>query len=753
MLDFFRKYQKAFFILVATMVISSFIFFGTFGAMEQGPIRTDRVVGKAIDGSDVKFLEISALSRFLATDQEDLGTQVSTINLLNDGVIRKDILGSGIGAVLVNGHYDALKEELDGRFQRIKTFRFYEHPETPFLSAKAVWQRLSPKVNEHCAHLQAEPEMNQANFAHLVELYQLQSALPGEWLRRILLMQEQQYNWLHPDPELRQRDLAMFGFHSLTDWFGKNFVDLSAEFIHNAAICAVEKGYKVSLKEAKADLRANFAAGLRKFQTGKEKPEIRYQDQLRMLGVDETEAAEVWRKILLFRRYFADLGNSLLLDRMAHTEFSSVANEKVVVDLYQWPSSFKCKTAYTLYALETYLKHAAAHNLEKNLRLPTTFLSPEIVERTAPELVAIPYQAKVFAVDKREIALKAPLKELWAFETEDAVWKSLKSEFPAIAGLQSSGSPEERFAILEKLDPQMRSKIDAYARLKLIERHPDWVKQALDGASGEEKKLFLSAGKIELPYVDEPAKLGSLFLKIPESPETVLEELTHFESKTAFFRFENIEKLSNAKVKTFEEALNDRSLPKMVDRTLEAEFSSAKSLLPVEKSQNFSAAKEEIAELMLDRLKKQYLDQAQEMEGSWVLQCMGAMGEVVLTDLQKNQSDSAWIATAGEDPLISQFKMRKTEKEILRTIKEDWMSKESFVLIPNEWSSVHVESDGAVMFMYVKAKQANPSPIIDPLIAGKQVLSSDVGRVLAEQILGVMQKKRAVILPLQPDQE
>ena len=379
MLDFFRKFQKQFFIVIAAVVISSFVFFGAFGALNQGPVRVDPVIGKSIDGSSLKLSEIASLSRFIAADQDDVLSNGKNTppNLLNNGVIRKDILASGVAEVLVKGNQEALKSDLEQRIRRVKSYRAYEHPETPFLSAKAVWQRFLPAINTHWNCLQSEAELSGASFAHLAKLYELQNALPAEWLRRILMMQEQQYNWLHPDQSLRQNDLALFGFHSLADWFGKNFVDLSAEFIHNAAIAAEEKGYQASLEEAKADLQRNFTEAVKKLHASKIPVELTYQDQLRILGMDENEAAAVWRKILLFRRYFADVGNSVFLDRMAHTEFSSIANEKTVVDLYEWPAVLQFTSAYNLYAFETYLKAVAGPEKGSVLGLPKDFLSIE----------------------------------------------------------------------------------------------------------------------------------------------------------------------------------------------------------------------------------------------------------------------------------------------------------------------------------------------------------------------------------------
>jgi hypothetical protein len=175
--------------------------------------------------------------------------------------------------------------------------------------------------------------------------------------------------------------------------------------------------------------------------------------------------------------------------------------------------------------------------------------------------------------------------------------------------------------------------------------------------------------------------------------------------------------------------------------------------LPEEKAaKGFAFVKEELAEALLGSLKKQ-VEKASDAEGSFVSQRMAVLASKALKDLQKNPSDPTWVGTLGEDPLLAQFKLQKTEKHISRTAKEDWMSKESFVLIPDQWSPIHIAEDGGVMFMYIKTRQLSQEPIIEQLMAERQILSSDVKRVLADNILRVMHKKQAVILPLQPEQE
>ena len=73
MLKLLRKYQKSIFAVVAFMVIASFSFFGTYGAMQsESHKEEDVVIGKVLDGSDLSSKDVAQLVRFLDTDFHDI---------------------------------------------------------------------------------------------------------------------------------------------------------------------------------------------------------------------------------------------------------------------------------------------------------------------------------------------------------------------------------------------------------------------------------------------------------------------------------------------------------------------------------------------------------------------------------------------------------------------------------------------------------------------------------------------------------
>ena len=104
-------------------------FFGTNRSNIQ-PTKAEkqtRSVGKAIDGSSIAFCDIMELIRVLETDQFDpfIFEEDSGINLLNDGVLKKEILGTGIGKMLLLKYRDQFEDTLAEKIKNGKKFQMY----------------------------------------------------------------------------------------------------------------------------------------------------------------------------------------------------------------------------------------------------------------------------------------------------------------------------------------------------------------------------------------------------------------------------------------------------------------------------------------------------------------------------------------------------------------------------------------------------------------------------------------------------
>lgn len=669
MLEFFRRYQRYFFLVITVVVIASFTFFGTYSTFAGTDEPEDRVVGQAIDGSDMMLSEVQKLSRFIATDREDsVQGRGLPPNFCNDGVIRYDFLECRLADLLVAEYFDVLKGDFESRLDKAKRFRSYAHPEAPFLSAKSVWQHFMPALNAEVAALAAETVVTPAVFSRLAKLYQFQAKLQPETLRRILLYQHQQYPWLTADQRLSYEDMALFGFHSAADWFGHDFVDLISEFILNGAAAAEEKGYRVSLEEAKGHLIHSFQESMTKLADAKMKPDLNFHQHLRSLGFDERSAAQVWQKVLLFRRYFHDVGESAFVDSLPYKDFASYARESAVVQKYQWP--VQLASAQDLAEMQFYAKAVSANAKET---LPSAFLPAADVAKKFPTLVQTIYRANVAEVSKKQVALRASVKQIWEWETDSKNWAKLRKEF----SLSDAASKDERFKVLEHLDPKLRAQVDGFARDAILEENPLWIEEALAAAPVSEKTWAVAGN-------EEPT----------------------LQADGMVFRVENLEKVNEAHILTFNQARG--ALSKLVG-TVEGECAK-------EKNPFATASKEALA------------------------------------SLQKNPMDPKWVQS-GTDPLIDQFKLERKEQAILRTAQENWMKEQAFLMMPGGWSPIQVADDGQIVFFYLQEKKANPAPILEQISFGKETLAADAKAYVAEKLLKTVKKKNAIVIPVQKGDE
>ncbi len=665
MLEFFRRYQRAFFFVITIVVITSFVFFGTFSTFMGEVERPDQQVGQTVEGSPIMLSEVQKLARFISTDREDGANRHGLLpNFCNDGVIRNDFLRTRLADVLVAEYFDALKEDFASRLEKAKRFHSYAHPEAAFLSAKAVWDQLLPSFNKEIASLQEEKEVSVAVFSHLTKLYEMQGRLPPETLRRILVYQHQQYPWLAIDQRLSYEDLALFGFHSISDWFGRDFIDLVAQFILNAAEVAERKGYRVSLEEAKGDLVHHFVESKEKILQGK--ADFNFHQHLRMLGFDERSAAALWQKVLLFRRYFQEVGETAFVDRLPYRDFAAYAEETATIRKYEW--SLRLQTAQDLANYRLYVKAVCSKGTEQ---IPKSFLSVEDVEQKYPALVRSTYRAQVAEVTKKQLALRPSLKEVWAWETDEINWPRLQKEF-ALPEIKNS---EERFKALQRLEPKKLAEIHAFAREQLVEENPQWAEEAL-AALPLKEKVWDVKGK--------------------EDPQLAQSGI--------YRRIENLEIIKKKHILSFAEAQTIlTSLGEKVEGALAPE-------------------------------KNPFLKVVEE----------------ALTALKKNSHDPQWVQS-GENSLWDQFKFQVKEEAIARNSQDNWIKQEAFMMLPNVWSPLHV-AEGEIVFFYLQEKKSTPSPILEQLELGKETLASDAKRFVAEKLLQTIKKKKAIVIPVQREE-
>ncbi len=788
MLQFFRKYQRYFFIVVTVIIVLSFSFFGTYSTIETVS-HTDKTAFVAVDGKDVRISDLESMAVFLQSDtamKKAFAGQWGP-NFLNDGVITNDFLKTGLAAELVAQYGDSLAIDLESRLKREKTASFYVHPSARFLTADSVWSYFAPEIKKNLDSLrQSTNPVAPAAFQARTQLYLAEQQFPAPILGQVLRYQEQQYNWLTPDPNLQRTDLALFGYHTFEDWFGPRFIRLVSEFIINSAKIAQAQGYKVSTEEALADLIAQAETSLRELGSranlASMTPRQYMNEQLRRMGMDESRAARIWQQVLLFRRLFDGVGNAIFVDPLTFDLYTGYALETVEGNMYQLPESLRLPDFRALQKFEAYLAAVSAKGTKKQaLDLPAQFLTVEEMQKAHPELVQKRYLLQVAEANKQTLQGLVPIKDMWAWETQDANWEALKKEFPELA-TKKAATVTERFKVLDALDATTRARVDEHARNALVDTHPQWLEKALDAAKPEAITLSIrmKGGTLPLQGIDNREAFISLLDAAPIKSEStskaeIFEKLKNFTGDNRnYYRIEVIDRSPKWEVLTFEEASKDDTLNNDVlaamgpfyekVRSSDAEkYRKGDGWKPLADVQDLVAA--DYYKDLITAIEKEHQSSAGTTEKDSALGSQGAAAYRMLSymrqvrdKLQKNPEDAkAFLAIAQPKAemdklapakvLTDQWKLTESPFTLRRSDDGASMGREIiFSLKPNEWSDVISRPTGELWFFQLK----NIGPAQNSVMAGQAILKAqaelaDEGqRILMTHVLTEIKNKNAI---------
>ena len=571
MLHYLRKYQKIIYLFVTVIIVISFSFFGTYNSMNQQDPRAETAFVSR-DGRKISKGELEEMVSFLKTDAHDkwvFGGMWGP-NFLNDGILQKDLMETGMAEVLMSHFSDQLKDDLDPKLQKEKHFRPYAHPEANFLNAQSAWNLFSPELSTHLNALKlADHATSKKALQDRIHLFLAERKFPAPFLAQVLSYQQKQYSWLPQDPNLQTADLSLFGYHTIEDWFGPQFLRLSAQLIINGAAVAKENGLQVSKEEALVDLQKLAAQS---YAQNKQNPRIAalslteyYNEQLRILGIDQAKAVKIWQQVLLFRRLFDAVGSYAIVEALPFQKFHDFAKESATVTLYQLPESLRLNDLTSLQQFETYLDQIAKRDSKNPLALPTTFLTVDQVQKNAPDLVQKRYLVTLAHLDKTQLHARVSIKETWAWEVDPKNFAVLKKLYPAL-GNKETQSTEERLALLDGQDDSLRKSIDHFAREQILLSHPEWINEELSKREGSEVVITLSENLGGAPLVG---------LKNRKRLMGKLDALSSEETLTGFSQDEkniyNITLLDRSKtfeILTFEEALSRGALTALVEKKL-----------------------------------------------------------------------------------------------------------------------------------------------------------------------------------------
>lgn len=731
MLSFFRKYQKFLFIFVTVMIVISFTFFGTFSTFLNQPEAPNYKVGVAYDGKPIMSREVELMGRFLRDGMEEGNPSV---NFLNGSFIHHEFLSSGIAEIIAERYWDELKEDLANRIRKAKHFTPYVHPQAPFLTAKLVWERFSPEMIGLLEELKTcNEEVTPKTFSLLRKLYLAQTKVPAHMLRQILLYQQNQYNWIRPDPMLMQEDLALFGFHSVEDWFGPKFTTLISQFLINSSAYANQKGYHITKEEAKAELLLNAQQGLEAFSQGKqislEEAKAYYYQTIQHLGMDETAALEIWMKASNFKRLFQECAGGVLLDPLSLNQFHSFARETAKIELFQLPPEMRFSNFLSLAEFQVYMD-AISRDKRGEFHLHTKFLAPDVLEINFPELVQKRYLLKIASVKNSQLTQKINLKETWDWQLEEKNFATLVAEFPTLA-LEKATTHDGRFQALEKCDAQLRFKIDQFSRLRILDQHPEWIEEALSSAVANEETVAIKCrGPVSaFEGVEDPIHFMHLLDR--EDPKLS----TYHPTDEIYYRIQVLKKPEGKEILTFSEAMQDGTMNRLLDQTLKASYAEVHKVHPkIFENENghwkpFEEVKEKIADLLYSHRQDIFKDYMAKLKAEFEVKHNEAF---ILRDIKDRlHLEKQWL-------LVKEEKVLKREK-VMNTILAT-----AFSLKEGEWSPLIDNKDGDYCFFRLIERVEDKETTLEDITKAQKPLVLEAQKSLMKQIVDLFHEKKVI---------
>lgn len=661
MLQFFRKYQKFFFLFVTIIIVTTFLFFGTYQAI--APAFRNK--------ADAGDTYVAQMVRFLDTEDWMASRRIFDANFLNDGVISKEFLDTGMGNLVAHTYPERFQEDFAACHSKEKAYIPYVHPSLPTLSAEMLWSIFAPDMN---AKLKALQQGNGA-FNDRNALFLAQKEFPPAFLAQVVRYQEQNNPRAQPDPRLAKDDLALFGYHSLSDWYGQHYVETVTKLIIQTAKTARKMGYKVSKGEV---LAALVARSQETFQELKGKIALPVEDgygfmqlYLRQIGMTEETALKIWEDVTLFRRLMHEVGDAALVDPLAMSHFHAFAYENATVELYQMPTECRLKSLAELEQLEAYL--AAVGNKASALDIPQEYASLEVVATKAPDLVGRRYTLYYAHTSKKALQAKVSVKETLEWECDDRNWTAIQKQFPELA--QKTESP---FEILEKMDVKGRKLVDAFARKQIVDSHPEWIQETLLANEMEEKELFLSCNPSQKTFegISDAQQLIAAL-------EGKSELIGYSQDQSNYYRFLIQERAENQEILTFKEALKSGTLAALAEKM-----------------------------------------NAKELAQTVVEACPPAFQEIPFS-----YRFAAFLVEQFDNPrmgtLAQQFAVEKKEKTITRCEKSFIPLDDVLLLDGGNWSEVKIDPvEGAYFYRFVEKRQDKTLPV-EKLVQTQALLSKE----------------------------
>lgn len=773
MFTFFRRYQRFFFIIVTVVVVLSFSFFGTYSAM-LSPKEDNSVIFVGVDGSKMRRSEFMDYIQFLSSEAQDLyGLGSGHFNPANDGFITNQILANGFGDEIWNqmktGH-----EHLTDSLDHERAYAPFAHPQFPFLGLEGVWAYFSPDLStayrNYKQKIGAGPK--EGLFKAKAALYCAQKQFPPVLARQVMLYQMSQMGL---NQNIEAQRLALFGYDSLQEWFGKPFVDACVIWLYNTARIAESKGVVVSDREALFTMLKGCQELLNREpaikQMGFESAGQLLLESLRRMGLDEARGIRVMKDVLLSRKLFEQVGTATPIATQVFDPLVTTANTFVRVNNYELPDELHLKNSEHLYMIQLWLdavrKGSKGSGWEAMLALPKETQTAEELAKTYPQLVQRRFRVQYAAVDAHTLADALPLREVWAWQVSDASWKKLQDKYPELKGTIES---KQRLQHIDDLPKERKEEVDAFSRISLIQENPSRIQAALVQVELKPADLSVRTKGSTIPFngITDYVALKQL-LSNAAIGEQDPKLSAYTQDGRNYFKIIVQDRIGSDEVVPLAQALHDKTLDTMLNETLQTAYVRIRSQNPKSYLQENGEWKS-LDVVRAEIIDKQFqpliaaLDQAREVykplfpelcnweqvkEARLAVRFMPYVKHI----WEQIQTDVGMISQyVEENPQISGFNQIvagtklswKLHTRPLQVVRKEGSSlfvfKDLQNLTPGKWISPYYNSSNGLSFASVieKGVQSSQSDLAEKVMGMFELVGSEAERVYAVQLISKM---------------
>lgn len=600
MLGFLNRHQKIFISIFAVLVGSSFIFFGL-SPKSHSLLDKDPVAFTTSTQKKIKRSQIEGLKALLDTSLGEnlLFGKALGANFFTDPFINAEFIQPGFLKILSSHALPLIKQELMQKWEKEKNFVPYEHPGASFINAQVLWSLHAPQLLEKLDALKEAKTLENA-FEIKQQLYLLQCGFDSFNLWQALSDQESQFNWLSKDPNLNPERLNLFGYQKPSDWFGSQFMDLIVRSIYEVNHQAKSKGYIVSSNEAEQELvllnEINFkrlrAIGVEEFESSADY----FAKKLQYLGVSKTQLIDLYKELLLFKRYMGENSDSILVSQSTLESFEHYADEKVHLVTYSPKSAFHFKKWDEVLQFESYLM--ALGKKRNQLSLNFALKPIEEIATQTPQLIEQKVKLEYKSIALSELAMQVKVKDIWSYKTNCSNVDTLLKKFPTLL-IKKCMTEQELQASFEALSSNEQAAIDHFIRNEIVQSKPQWIEKALESQQIKEACAFVRRNGQGTPFIgletfeNKKEFLSSLF---SADLKGFLEAPFSFDQEN-FYQIARIHQVEDPKLVDYSELKMDGSLDKLLYLTLKEEAKAKGEVISNSSKQMKLTAEEVFADL------------------------------------------------------------------------------------------------------------------------------------------------------------